>query len=985
MSGMEAQASCSDVFPGGMQNHSPGGIINLRPHVEVRGSGTKLYSAKEIDAPRGHASCITETCGSHYTHISPVTVPIPPTSGANGNIPGSGGNYPAGNYNTVTVNNDARLTFTTSGGSYRLGNVSVLDRGTIYFAPGDYWITGNFAMANDVWLRPTGTGAVRIFVSGTITAQGRLQTSNSASSNLLLFAKGNISIGHEASVSGFIYSENGSVTVEDRGVVNGAISAATEAYLGNSAQLNYSPTAAANADLGALCGTVSSPAFDHWHIGVGSGNASTCAPFNITVSARDADNNVIPEFIGILQLATSTNRGNWSRTPTPGDARGTLTTGAANSGAASYVFAPDGSDQGQVTLRLANSQAQTLSVRAIEPDAGVTTRSDPLTFSENAFVIVSTDPLVDDLVAGRPHALQAQMLRRHPTTGACGPAPEYQNNQVRVWLTRTSADPGGAAPVLTSPGGSVTPPSTLPANNNFVLPFSAGVANFTLQPGDVGQYAINIRDTNLNFSDMPITGSSAALVARPFGFAIDVPDNPGATGAGGTVFRAAGDLFTVRVSAVGWQPADDSNNDGLPDGHQGQPPGNPANLGNNPVLASFGREFPPASVRLNARLLSPVGGLDPGLANGDNSGIDRRLLTSFTNGQAVTDQVFYPEVGIVQMTAQLNTQNYLGIGSAAAARSNSISGAVGRFTPAYFEITPDEVTASCSEALPFSYMEQPFAIAWNLVAYNQRGNPVANYAGDYARLIPEQHMTLRAIDRIAPTPLNTRISHLSQLSWVAGTATVESEAQLARDVTPDGPFEQLELGVRVTDADDVTSRETDLNLDSDNDNSPDAVRLGELDLRFGRLRLTDAFGPETADLPVTLQTEYWRNGDWLLNRDDACTTLALDAMTYNGQSLTTSENRTVSIGSGATTGQYREMDATRIRFQNGSAGHYFTAPGAGNTGAVIAGISLLNYPWLGFDWNADGDFSDVHLPPATITFGTYRGHDRVIYWREVLQ
>src|SRR5690606_9399943 len=148
---------------------------------------------------------------------------------------------------------------------------------------------------------------------------------------------------------------------------------------------------------------------------------------------------------------------------------------------------------------------------------------------------------------------------------------------------------------------------------------------------------------------------------------------------------------------------------------------------------NFGREAPSAAVRLNARLLSPAGGLDPGLANGDNSGTDRRLLTSFINGVAVTNQVFYPEVGIGQITAQLDAQDYLGVGSAAATRSNSTSNPVGRFTPGYFEITPDEVTAGCSQMLPFSYMEQPFTVTWNLAALNQRGNPTANYDGDYAR------------------------------------------------------------------------------------------------------------------------------------------------------------------------------------------------------------------------------------------------------------
>lgn len=60
-------------------------------------------------------------------------------------------------------------------------------------------------------------------------------------------------------------------------------------------------------------------------------------------------------------------------------------------------------------------------------------------------------------------------------------------------------------------------------------------------------------------------------------------------------------------------------------------------------------------------------------------------------------------------------------------------------------------------------------------------------------------------------------------------------------------------------------------------------------------------------------------------------------------------------------------------------------PGAGNTGNFKVDIDLTNYPWLLFDWNLDGDYSnDTALPSAQFSFGSYRGHDRIIYWREVL-
>jgi len=37
--------------------------------------------------------------------------------------------------------------------------------------------------------------------------------------------------------------------------------------------------------------------------------------------------------------------------------------------------------------------------------------------------------------------------------------------------------------------------------------------------------------------------------------------------------------------------------------------------------------------------------------------------------------------------------------------------------------------------------------------------------------------------------------------------------------------------------------------------------------------------------------------------------------------------------------------------------------------------------WLKFEW---GGYGTGYIDPsATATFGTYRGHDRIIYWREI--
>jgi MSHA biogenesis protein MshQ len=43
-------------------------------------------------------------------------------------------------------------------------------------------------------------------------------------------------------------------------------------------------------------------------------------------------------------------------------------------------------------------------------------------------------------------------------------------------------------------------------------------------------------------------------------------------------------------------------------------------------------------------------------------------------------------------------------------------------------------------------------------------------------------------------------------------------------------------------------------------------------------------------------------------------------------------------------------------------------------------VSYNSPAWLEYDWSGGGDED----PKGTASFGHFRGHDRVIYWREIL-
>jgi len=736
---------------------------------------------------------------------------------------------------------------------------------------------------------------------------------------------------------------------------------------------------------------------DHFRIDVGGGSASVCAPTRVTITAEDSNNQVLNDYVGTIVLSTSTSHGNWAETGSSIDSQGVFTATGTDTGGASYAFEQSGLDEGSITLELNNTHAETLTITVADSDAGVTSTSANLTFSENAFVIEEGSNVFGnvlapeyDVVAGRPHQFAVKMVQRNtsdPGDTYCSVASEYDATSVKVWLTRDANDPGAAAPVLTA-GSSVSPPNTPPATANFALPFSNGEAAFTLTAGDVGKYTVNLRDDSSGFSSMPIIGSSPTLIARPFGFDIEVAGNPVATSATGAVFTAAGDAFTATVRAVAWQGADDQDNNGIADGHNDSNAANNADLSDNPSVISYGLEPTPEPVQMSASLVSPVGGNDPGLGAVTAGG---NIVGSFSGGEGVISQVYFDEVGIAELSAAVEDGSY--IGSAFTHRITGRSGPVGRFIPAYFAptVTTTSLQPACNMG-GYSYMEQPFAVTFTLDARNRQNSLTQNYQADFARFDPAMSLgtqSVTAIDSSTATPLSSRVSipdvTSTQATWNAGSGEMIIYPQLARDALPDGPYATLSIGFSLSDADGVGLRAADLNLDSSNDSVNDSLLLGQTTVLYGRLRLADAFGPETAPLPVAFVTEFWDGLVWRQNTDDSCTKIALSAIGYPSGSIDTPAYRTVAIGGGTTTGNYQNASGGTVVFDSGDAGQFFSAPGGGNTGSFQVSTNLAAYPWLRFDWNGDGDFSDTALPAATFTFGSYRGHDRIIFWREVLR
>jgi MSHA biogenesis protein MshQ len=223
------------------------------------------------------------------------------------------------------------------------------------------------------------------------------------------------------------------------------------------------------------------------------------------------------------------------------------------------------------------------------------------------------------------------------------------------------------------------------------------------------------------------------------------------------------------------------------------------------------------------------------------------------------------------------------------------------------------------------------------------------------------------------------LSAIANANWLAGSVNISHPQQVlfARLAPPlqDGPYESLMIGLKVQDNDgdyakvvsDMHAGSTDLPCGA----LCDAKSLATATkLRHGRVTMDNTYGPESETLLMPTYAQYWNGNSWIINGDDSCTSVTpgLDnrevylPVIETGQGMARGQS-TPNTTAGELTLTWRN---TGTNFYRGQV----TAP-------------LVVAPWLKWYWNWD-TLSPNNLadPRASAFFGRYRGHDRIIYWRE---
>jgi hypothetical protein len=548
----------------------------------------------------------------------------------------------------------------------------------------------------------------------------------------------------------------------------------------------------------------------------------------------------------------------------------------------------------------------------------------------------------------------------------------------------------------TIPGYLAAGPVTTHTNVSFNFD-SNGNAPLTMNYSDVGQIHLLANLTLPATSTDPaytMTGQSNDFVVRPYSMKIPTTPvgittvanlaNPGGTNAAGAInnFVSAGTPFKVPVQAI--------------------------NVG-GVITPNFGKETESQSkfiTLVTNSLVYPAGGTMTELS------YTASAFSAISAGTYVNPTVTWPQVG--SMTIKAGMSDYLATSNVSGPVGGTASLTVGRFYPDHYRVEAG-FTSAANGCSAFSYMGQthlqikPYIIAEaagsGQVVVSNYDNNTLGYGGNASLAFP----IYAAEDGLQN--LSSRIS-ADTGKWIAGIYSSTLQGTLARqsDGAPDGPYSNVRVGisgmttlpsspafdlvgVMINSPATAPAPKDMLGGTAIAFRDPADANKHLLNLRYGRLRMDDAFGPETYPLNVNFITEYWTGNRFVLNTNDSCTEVPRSAVSYkwganyaSGGPLTNASNLTVPLSSGSTQGIFNSTPTGDVKFSAGSAGQKFTKPSSGGTGTFIISVSTATLPWLSFDWDqGKTPGPDVKLPDARISFGSYRGHDRIIYWRERLQ
>ncbi len=630
------------------------------------------------------------------------------------------------------------------------------------------------------------------------------------------------------------------------------------------------------------------------------------------------------------------------------------------------------------TLTFSLANASIAASNAVVCDDG-TGNSCDMEFTNAGFRFLSgtgNSTTIPNQTSGAVFADTLKLQAVEDTNGVCTAL--FSGNK-SIDLSQENVDPGGTSGLSFSAAGSTIAKHT--GSTNISLNFGADSIATIPNPiyNDAGQIRLranyNIGGVTLSGSSNPFWVSPARLVVSAKSGAIDLN---GASATAATTY-AAGENFDLSVTAY----------------NAASTPVVTPNYSPGQIQFMLTRTGPTLTVSVDGELRYAAAS---DLASSTSPAFQNVTLSSFSSGISIYNNAYYSEVGLLNLDVQDNNYGNVGIVVPATAIN------IGRFTPEHFKQTVADdgfLAATCNASTAFSaysgqkdeatnsigaisYLTNPVLA---ITAYNKQGNITQNYYQD-SDGSANDYMKLSASDVTITEPTLDRVAEGVDSSRLPLTANLSTGTLSQNDMTALPGVVALPKGVihyQFSDADNffynrsanalVAPFTSDIDFsiasitDTDNVNvttTVDASPTG-VEIRFGRLVLSNSFGPETANFPQPMQLEHFDGTEFIVSSDNNCS--GYDANKLSLSNISLNPALTSKLG-GAGSFQLGKTQAIELE-----------APGIGNQGQI--GVSYDAYDWLKYDWDADGVFDDS--PSAIATFGVFRGNDRIIHWREVFE
>ncbi len=693
---------------------------------------------------------------------------------------------------------------------------------------------------------------------------------------------------------------------------------------------------------------------------IAAGTAVNCLPAPVEIEMYDSSGVIIADYAQTVNLSTDVNHGDWSK---DASANGALTQNNSDDGNARYDFLA--TDLGTATLYLRNTHSEITNITV--ESLGVSAQHS-ISYQPAGFVF-KNDGVVDNI----PGQIAAKDSNTSPNAstlsiealdtandGTCQALLTGSKNILFALECDTPSNCGSAisnvsnTQIVSNDAGVSLQYSTV----SLAFDNASSEASFVLNYNETGRVRLHLYyellDKDSNKTGELISATSNDFVVSPFGFCITPSSSennwqcttPG-LGVNCSAFKMAGQSFNLDVLAKRWNS---SGNRNLCDAGYA-------------TTQNFNN-----LVNINHQLVAPATGNVGSLTSGS--------VTLFS-GQSLAQSQSFSDMGVYTLSAGGN--GYLGTTLTTTGSQN-----IGRFYPKDFYVQSTTSATYSDTHVGFSYTGQlessgdgaihyVLQPSFNYLVRGFNGQTLQNYLSPFA-----------SIPSITSSAISTQLGSKGM--------TLSVTAGFNQGVIT-GPNASFEFTYTFSGADHFVfnrdsnsfvapfNNDVSINISAMTEsvdgmalaNGPVVMTGSGGPIRYGRLNVQNAYGPETAVVSQRWLLEYYDGNAFILNSLDNLTAYNLadigsvivtDVGDSSDPLLNTDSSASVPSGAiGNFSGGLLTVDWSPPL--NRHFGNYLFPVGVDS--------------WLQYDWSGGGNTD----PQGNVTFGQYRGHDKIIYWKEI--